>query len=94
MDGLWRRASEARLHEARLEETGAAVEGGLDRLGKRLTEAMASNAPLATRNSLKAMELRRAISIGSQSAAAMARASASMALPSSRSRRETWIGDR
>lgn len=42
VDGLRRRADEARLHEARLEETGAAVEGGLDRLGQRLTEATAA----------------------------------------------------
>jgi chromosome segregation protein len=60
VDGLWRRASEARLHEARLEETGAAVEGGLDRLGKRLTEAMAAMEQATREERAKATDIESA----------------------------------
>ena len=41
-DGLRRLADESRLHEARLEEAGAAVEGGLDRLARQLSETSAA----------------------------------------------------
>jgi chromosome segregation protein len=40
-ESLRRRADESRLHEARLAETGAAVEGGLDSLSRQLAEAVA-----------------------------------------------------